>query len=176
MWNFYFFQRCCQKKKMPFFLTVLLKVNSNLQLPKKQSSLAASRFLFIRSETFSDPHCSISFVNISFYLFIFVCSPTNHPLIYSPSAGLFFSNSVEDFLTKLSLFVACAPDPAPRDIPSSRRFPGELQRQRAGRPRAQQHGQHQPTSSPQLPPGGVLRTNITQQPHRGRWKLRPRIQ
>lgn len=75
---------------MPFFLTVLLKVNSNLQQPKKQSSLAASRFLFIRSETFSDPHCSISFVNISFYLFIFFVPP---PIIhwYIHHRPVFFS-------------------------------------------------------------------------------------
>lgn len=100
-----------------------------------------------------------------------------HVLVYRYFLYTFWAlqTGQKEFLIERALVCRCAPDPAPCDVPSSRRFPGELQWQRAGRPGAEQHGQHHPAAPSQLPPGGVLRTNIAQQPHWGRRKLRPWI-
>lgn len=96
---FIFLSAALPEKNALFFVIVLLQVNSKFQRPKKQSLLASSRFILIWSKKFSDTHCSVFFVTLAFFP-----PSTIHLLIRHWPA--FFSNRIQDFLTKLSLFVA----------------------------------------------------------------------
>lgn len=98
MWNLYFFQRCCQKNNALFLLLFYSKLaqSSSGQRNKVCWRLLAFSSVEARNSSAPTAHFSLSILHSP--------TPTIHLFIRHWPA--FFSNRIQDFLTKLSLFVA----------------------------------------------------------------------